>query len=116
MGALLIRTGPVVWVYGWSFDQGQVVQGFNEFALHSHQLVYKYNESFDYYIDLECAMHRDNAKYGSLGGVCYFANRAPDYARGIDAMYYCVRIYSRALTAEELAYNYQIDKERFGLP
>lgn len=110
MGSLIIRTGPVVWVNGWAWDRGQVVQGFNEFALHSHQLVYKYNESFDYYIDLECAMHRDNAKNGSLGGVCYFANRASDYARGIDAMYYCVRIYDRALTAEELAYNYQIDK------
>lgn len=28
---------------------------------------------------------------------------------------YCIRIYNRALTAEEVAYNYAIDKERFGL-
>jgi hypothetical protein len=28
---------------------------------------------------------------------------------------YSVRIYSRALTAEEIAYNYNIDKQRFGL-
>ncbi len=30
--------------------------------------------------------------------------------------FYCVRIYNRALTAEEIAHNYAIDKERFGLP
>ena len=30
--------------------------------------------------------------------------------------YYCVRLYSRALTAEEIARNYNIDKARFNLP
>ena len=30
--------------------------------------------------------------------------------------YYCVRLYSRALTAQEIAANYAIDKERFNLP
>ena len=30
--------------------------------------------------------------------------------------YYSVRLYSRALTAEELAHNYAIDKARFGIP
>ena len=30
--------------------------------------------------------------------------------------YYCVRLYSRALTAEEIAANYAIDKKRFNLP
>lgn len=30
--------------------------------------------------------------------------------------YYCVRLYSRALTADEIAANYAIDKARFGLP
>ena len=30
--------------------------------------------------------------------------------------YYCVRLYSRALTAEEIAANYAIDKARFGIP
>lgn len=29
---------------------------------------------------------------------------------------HCLRIYSRALTDEEIAHNYKIDKERFGLP
>ena len=28
---------------------------------------------------------------------------------------HCLRIYSRALTAEEIAHNYEIDKARFGL-
>jgi hypothetical protein len=30
--------------------------------------------------------------------------------------YYCIRLYSRALTAEEIAANYAIDKARFNLP
>ena len=30
--------------------------------------------------------------------------------------YYCVRLYSRALTADEIAANYAIDKARFNLP
>ena len=29
--------------------------------------------------------------------------------------YYCIRLYSRALTAEEIAHNYAIDKARFNL-
>ena len=28
---------------------------------------------------------------------------------------HCIRIYNRALTTEEVIYNTQIDKERFGL-
>lgn len=34
----------------------------------------------------------------------------------IQADYCCVRVYSRALSAEEIAHNYKIDKERFNLP
>lgn len=30
--------------------------------------------------------------------------------------YYFFRLYSRALTAEEIAHNYAVDKERFKLP
>lgn len=36
-------------------------------------------------------------------------------ARGFDMKLYCIRVYNRALTAEEIAHNYAIDKERFGL-
>lgn len=35
---------------------------------------------------------------------------------GDNAKYYCLRIYYRALTDEEIAHNYAIDKERFNLP
>lgn len=37
-------------------------------------------------------------------------------AYGFRGHYHSVRIYSRALTAAEIARNYAIDKERFGLP
>ena len=33
-----------------------------------------------------------------------------------DGDIFCIRVYNRALTAEEIAANYAIDKERFGLP
>lgn len=31
-------------------------------------------------------------------------------------VFYCIRIYNRALTAQEIAANYAVDKERFNLP
>ncbi len=43
-------------------------------------------------------------------------NRTSDFARTRPSgPIYCVRIYSRALTADEIAANYAIDKARFGL-
>ena len=33
----------------------------------------------------------------------------------MSANYHCIRIYNRALTADEIAHNYAVDKERFGL-
>jgi hypothetical protein len=49
---------------------------------------------------------------GSLVGRL-ISNTAPDNATG---ELYCVRLYSRALTADEIAHNYAIDKKRFNLP
>lgn len=34
---------------------------------------------------------------------------------GFDGKVYCIRIYNRALSEEEISYNYNIDKVRFGL-
>lgn len=36
--------------------------------------------------------------------------------QGPTSRHYCVRVYSRALTAEEIAANYAVDKVRFNLP
>lgn len=36
-------------------------------------------------------------------------------AHGTTTRYYNIRVYNRALTAEEIAHNYNIDKQRFGL-
>lgn len=50
---------------------------------------------------------------GSQSG---FANgTAPISLGNAKATLYCVRLYSRALTAEEIAWNYEIDKRRFNL-
>ena len=43
----------------------------------------------------------------------YLGNRVTDYARGIDCVYYSVRVYSVALTPAEVALNAALDKVRF---
>lgn len=45
-------------------------------------------------------------------GASYWRGNYRDFFAG---KIYCVRIYNRQLTAEEIAYNYNVDKERFGL-
>jgi hypothetical protein len=49
----------------------------------------------------------NNSSYGYLSGFRAHSTK-PMYVRNI-------RLYNRALTAEEIAYNYNIDKQRFGL-
>ena len=49
----------------------------------------------------------------SMGDYIYIADSGiPDVAPN----FYSLRVYSRALTADEIAHNYAIDKERFNLP
>ena len=48
----------------------------------------------------------------TLGG--RYVNNTPSVA--LTGKYFSVRLYSRALSAAEIAYNYGIDKERFNLP
>ena len=111
--ATLVLKGAAVWMVAWGADSGTAVQGYNELALHRHRIVYRYNDSFDYYIDSNKVWTR-SATGGSGGGTCYFANRS-DFNRGIDAKYYCVRLYNRALSAAELLANEIVDAQRFNL-
>lgn len=106
-----------VYMYGFNTDgRSPLIDGYDSLALHSHQIVWHYdNATFEYYIDSNMVWQRTSSKSRSEGGICCFANRASDYNRGIDAKYYCVRIYDRALGLDELAHNYMLDKERFGI-
>ena len=66
---------------------------------------------------LSTKMYDNNVSYGRgslLGG----NNAATGYKSkyGTDGNIYNIRIYSRALTADEIAHNYAVDKARFGLP
>lgn len=59
----------------------------------------------------------DNTYYPAIG--INSSGRVSDtYAVGVGngVIYHSFRIYSRALTADEIARNYKIDKARFGLP
>jgi len=51
---------------------------------------------------------------GSSTGVVLGRSGSGNYPFGGDI--YAIRLYSRALTAEEIAHNYAVDKERFNLP
>ncbi len=48
--------------------------------------------------------------------VCLGAYKTNDARYPYTGSVYCIRIYSRALTAAEIAANYAIDKQRFNLP
>jgi hypothetical protein len=45
----------------------------------------------------------------------FYAPSTTSWPQGTVIDLHSVRIYNRALTAEEIAYNYEIDKARFGL-
>ena len=46
----------------------------------------------------------------------FISKQLSDYMIGCDIRIHYMRIYSRVLTAEEIAHNYEIDKARFNLP
>ena len=50
------------------------------------------------------------------GFLSLFSLRNSEGRHNLIGAIYCVRLYSRALTAEEIAHNYAIDKARFNLP
>ena len=71
----------------------------------------------------------DAAQIGTYGGSAIVYNNNCGFNIGADSngtqygiehpfigKIYCVRIYSRALSADEIRHNYEIDKERFNLP
>lgn len=60
-----------------------------------------------------------NPYYGFGGTFCStlcVGDRANDSSVPFNGKVYTIRIYSRVLTAEEIAHNYAIDKARFNLP
>jgi len=58
------------------------------------------------------------ATTGNLFGndVTFFGGSGRYWDSGEDGYAYGLRVYNRALTSTEIAYNYAIDKERFNLP
>lgn len=87
----------------------------------------RYNEKLSFSIPL-------NSQVKNKASIWYFCgarvtapsgtsatNGTPEYLGigggwyGMEGNIYCVRFYSRVLTAEEVAFNHQIDRERFGV-
>lgn len=103
-----------VYVYGYNVDTGSLVDGLDNLGAHLHTIVHPSGGPLNYYVDGSSVWNREASgnSTGTMYG--YFANRS-DYGRGLDAKYYCVRLYDRALTAAEIAANYAVDAQRFGI-
>ena len=108
-------TVNVVRMYGYGIDAGATIQGLNVLDSHSYSIAHPSGGPLTWYVDGSDVWTRatGNDSLGATNG--YFANNS-SYSRGIDSKYHCIRIYSRALTADEIAANYAIDKARFDLP
>lgn len=70
--------------------------------------------SLQYYVNGQFANSKTQSFYGKFSGQTTFFNRTTG-GRGITGQLHAVRLYSRALTADEIAANYDVDKRRFGL-
>lgn len=107
-----------LYMYGYGLDTSHaiidIIPGFNNLEKHLHQIVHPSGGPMKYYIDgILC--WTDNATQDNTGGEYgYFANRST-LDRGINAYYFTMRRYNRALTDNELAANRAVDAERFGL-
>ena len=71
------------------------------------------NEILHAYIDNEAVNTTNGAYWGKYRN---FATFGRDNGNNMLGYVYCVRLYSRASTAAEIARNYEIDKARFNLP
>ena len=104
------------YMYGYGLDSaGPAIQGFMTFAKHSHQIIHPSGGPMAYHIDNNLVWTKETTQDSTGTTIGCFANNL-SYTRGIDADYFAVRLYSRALTADEIAANYAVDKARFNLP
>lgn len=77
-----------------------------------HSCHYQFPGTTDrFYLDGRLGGSRSSSKYATAtSALTFFPSNAANVGR-----VYCVRFYNRALTAAEVAANYAVDKERFGL-
>ena len=104
-----------LYMYGYGRDNASdPISGYSNLDLHSHVIVHPSGGPFYYYID-GVQKWTQTTSTDSIGFTsAFFANRA-NLQRGLDAKYYSVRLYARALTAAEIAANNAVDKARFNL-
>ena len=107
----------VLYMYGYGMDTSvsiTAIRSYDNFAKHLHQIVHPSGGPMRYYVDGILCWTRTATQNSTGTNFGYFANRS-DMSRGIDADYFTVRRYNRALMEEELATNRAIDVERFNM-
>jgi hypothetical protein len=107
-----ISTG-LLWVR--PFSPGTGLHSFTQSVMYSTRNIARFDDIYD---------TRNNV--GGIAGTQYYnygrnrINIGQDYSGASKQLagwkFACARLYSRALTADEIARNYNIDKARFGLP
>ena len=102
-------------VYGFGVDKDIGTTTYNANVLHTSSLLQSgdKNDGVFWYHDGALLGTTSISSTSTGSTTAYLGNRVSDYARGIDATYHSVRIYNRALTANEIAFNSNIDKMRF---
>lgn len=108
--------------YSWPEGMGFSYYAYNSSSIFntpgSHYVAWSQNdESKDrMYIDAELVKSVDTKTSSLSFSHRMNFNRVFNGVGGIGGVYHCLRIYSRALSAAEIAANYAVDKARFNLP
>ena len=112
-GSSLTAAHP--YVYGPGDDKDIGTAEYDATVLHTSTLLQSGDKAdgWVWYHDGALLAHSTCGGTSTGSSSATLANRSTDFARGLDGTYYAVRIYNRALTAEEIAFNANIDKIRF---
>ena len=121
---MIISSPSSLYFIGYSHYNSKAVLGYyNSYEPHQHTIAHTADsEKFSYYIDGQIKWwYSANASSSTVDSnstgqaTAYFANNVSKN-RGLDAKYYCMRLYDRHLTDKEIIWNYMIDSIRYNLP
>ena len=102
-------------LYGPKDDRDMGTATYDATVLHTSTLLQGGTtaDGWDWYHDGALLAHTTCAGTSTGSSTATLANNS-GFSRGLDGVYYGVRLYNRALTPQEIALNANIDKVRFG--
>jgi hypothetical protein len=114
------RIGQIGYYYSYGVSMNKKPDHFPNYhwyQFHVHTITHQKDSSeIKYYLDGELVNTTTGSDRNSTGtDTGRFADRSQN-EKGIDASYYCVRLYNRVLTDDEIKQHARIDSLRFGTP